>query len=174
MSARKSCVLAIAPVSRGFGLFVLDSSDRPLDWRVKEIHAGAKQKNARCVFEVDKLIEQHRPQVLVLEDHRAPGSKKRQRISELLDALAELAINSGVGVATYGPREVRATFALPPSANKDIVAAEVAKRLPALRRRVPKVKAIWESERYPMPIFVAAAVALTHRSRAQHKDGPRQ
>jgi Holliday junction resolvasome RuvABC endonuclease subunit len=167
-------MLAIAPVSRGFGLVVMDSIGTPLDWRVKEIHERPKRKNARCVFEVDRLIEEHRPQVLVLEDHRAPGSKKRKRVSELLDALTELAIDSGVGVAKYGPRHVRLSLGLAPSANKDKVAAEVAKRLPALKKRVPKLRRLWDSERYAMSVFVAASLALTHHSCAQRKDGPRQ
>jgi len=170
MSGNALRILAIAPVSRGFGIVVLDASGTPLDWRVKEIHVEPEQKNARCVYEVNKLIEAHRPQVLVLENYRAPGAKKRKRVKELLDALTELATDSGVGVATYGPRDVRAALDLPPGANKDKVAAEVAKRISILRKRVPKLRRLWESERYVMPIFIAGALALTHLSRTQRKD----
>lgn len=174
MSRGSTRILAIAPVSRGFGLIVMDSLGTTLDWRVKEIHETPKRKNARCVFEVEKLMEEHRPQVLVLEDPRAPGSKKRKRVAELLDALTELATDSGVGTATYGPREVRAALGLSSGANKDKIAAEVSKRVPVLRNRVPKLRRLWDSERYVMPLFIAAALALTHQSRAQRKDGPRQ
>lgn len=173
MSREITRILAVAPVSRGFGLVVMDSLGVPLDWRVKEIHEKPKRKNARCVFEVNKLIEEHRPHVLVLEEHRAPGSKKRKRVAELLDTLIELATDSGVGAATYGPRDIRAALGLPAGANKDKVAAEVAKHLPVLKRRLPKLRRLWDSERYAMPVFVAGALALTHLSRAQRKAGPR-
>lgn len=174
MSRESIRFLAIAPVSRGFGLVVIDSLGTPLDWRVKEIQENPKRKNAQCVLEVDKLIEAHRPQVLVLENHRAPGSKKRKRVAELLDVLTELATDSGVATAVYGPREIRAALGLSPGANKDKIAAEVSKRVPILRSRVPKLRRLWESERYAMPLFMAAALALTHLCRAQRKDGLRQ
>ncbi len=174
MSEEITRILAIAPVSRGFGLVVMDSQGAPLDWRVKEIHEKPKRKNARCVFEVNKLIEEHRPQVLVLEDQSAPGSKKRKRVAELLDALTELATDAGVGAALYGPRDIRAALSLTAGANKDKVAAEVAKRLPVLKRRLPKLRRLWDSERYAVPVFVAGALALTHLSRARRTDGPQQ
>lgn len=167
-------IMALALVSRGVGVAVMDQSGNAVDWRVKEIHEPPKRKNARCVFETNKLIEGYRPQILVLEDPHAPGAKKRKRTTELFEALKELAIDSGVGVVAYGPRELRATFELARGANKDQLAAAVAKHLPILRRRLPKPRRLWESEQYVMPIFIAFALTLTHVSRAQRKDGLRQ
>ncbi|MCA8886086.1 MAG: hypothetical protein KDA35_05650, partial [Hyphomonadaceae bacterium] len=97
-------------------------------------------------------------------------AKKRKRVKELLDALTELATDSGVGTVAYGPRDLRATLGLPADANKDKLAAEVAKRMPMLRARLPKPRRSWESERYAMSIFVAGALTLTYLSHAQRKD----
>lgn len=170
MNRDHSVILAVAPVSRGFGLVVVSSDGTLVDWRVREIHEPTRRKNARCVFELEKLFDEHRPRVLVLDDYHARGAKKRKRIRQLLDALAELAVDSGIDVARYGPREVRAALALPPGANKDRLASAVATHAPALARRVPKPRRLWESEQYVMPIFVAFALAFTHLRCAQRKD----
>src|SRR3989304_4743001 len=142
-------LIAIAPVPRGFGYIVLTRRGTPVDWRVKEIKSK-KHKNARCVVEADKFVEQYCAEVLVIEDCAAQGSKRRKRVKELLALLTDLAVDHGMGIVRYGPRDVRATFSLPPRANKDQVAKAVAERLPALAPRLPKIKRLWETERYVM------------------------
>lgn len=162
-------ILAIAPNSKGFGLAVIDGDGQPVDWRVREFHEPPKRKNARTVFEANKLIEECRPNALVLEDPHAPGSRKRKRSIALFALLSELATDSDIGVAVYGPRDLRATFGISARANKDQLAAAVAKRTPLLTRRLPKRRQLWESEKYAMSMFTAFALALTHLSRAQRR-----
>ncbi len=170
MSRPRNRILAIAPVHRGFGLVVLDTAGTLLDWRVKEIREKTRHKNARCLVEIDNIIEEHRPIALTIEDYRAPGSKKRKRVRELLDLLTEHAIDSGIGVAKYGPKDIRISLGLNPMANKLALAKEIAKRVPLLKPRTPKQVHIWQNEVYAMPISVAAALALTHQSRAQRRE----
>ncbi|MEQ1709094.1 MAG: hypothetical protein ABL864_12270 [Terricaulis sp.] len=166
MKALNQFVLALAPVSRGFGLFVVDMAGKAIDWRVREIR-DANHKNARCQAAADQLLDEFRPAVMVIEDHRAPGSRRHSRVQELLDLFAELAIAQGVDVVRYGVREVRASLGLSPRANKHKIAVEVAKRFPALERRLPKPKRIWETEAHAMAMFQAGALALTYLGRAQ-------
>ena len=170
MSRDTSYVLALAPVSRGLGVFVIDGSGRPIDWRVREVRGF--HKNARCQHFTDELLDEFQPVALVIEDHRAKGSRRSRRVGELLDLIAELGAERGLVVVRYGFQEVRAAFGLPARANKDKVAAAVAARVPALAPRLPKPKRIWETEAHVMAIFTAAALALTHLSRAQHREGP--
>jgi len=160
------CILAIAPVSRGLGLFVLGTDGTPIDWRAKDLRVKPELKNARRQFEVEKLLAAHRPLVLVIEDHRAQGSKKQQPTCDLLDLLEEEAHEKGIAVAKYGPRDVREALGLAPIVNKDVVAAKVAKRLAALERLLPKPRNKWESEQHNMPMFTAAALALAHVARS--------
>ncbi|PZO50461.1 MAG: hypothetical protein DCF16_12995 [Alphaproteobacteria bacterium] len=171
MSAAKY-VLALAPVSRGLGVFVIDTNGRPIDWRVREVRT--KHKNARCQTITDELLDEFQPIALVIEDHRALGARRSQRVGELLDLIAELGAERCLIVARYGFRDVRATLGLPPRANKDAIAAAVAERLPTLFPRVPKPKRIWETEAHSMAIFSAAALALTYLGRAQRKNEARQ
>lgn len=161
MTALKHFVLALAPVSRGFGLFVVDVAGKAIDWRVREIR-DTEHRNARCQAAADQLLDEFRPKVLVIEDHRAPGSRRHPRIQELLDLFAETALAQGVKVVRYGVHEVRAAFGLSVRANKHAVASEVAKRFPVLLQRLPKPKRIWETEAHAMAMFQAGALALTY------------
>jgi hypothetical protein len=158
-------VLALAPVSRGLGIFVIDTAGRPIDWRVHEVRGP--HKNARCQMAADQLLDEFRPVALVIEDHRAHGARRNGRVRELLDLIDELAAERGVTVARYGLRDVRVGLGLPPRANKDAAAAAVATRIPALAPRLPKPKRIWETEAHAMAMFSAAALALTHLDRTR-------
>ncbi len=160
MSADTSFVLALAPVSRGLGVFVIDTTGRSIDWRVREIRGF--HKNARAQAFADELIDEFRPVALVIEDHRATGARRSHRISVLLDLIAELGAERGLQVSRHGLKDVRVHLDLAPRANKDDIAAAVAKRLPVLAPRLPKRKRIWETEAHVMAIFTAAGLALTH------------
>ena len=170
MSRDTSYVLALAPVSRGLGVCVLDAHGRAIDWRVRE--ARTAHKNARSQALADDLINEFQPTALVIEDHRAAGARRSARICELLDLIAELGGERGLDVARCGILEVRASLGLPPRANKDAIAAEVARRLPVLAPRLPRPKRIWVTEAHAMAIFTAAALALTHLGRVQHQGRP--
>lgn len=161
MSALKQLVLALAPVSRGFGLFVVDVAGKAIDWRVREIR-DATHRNARCQAAADQLLDEFQPTTLVIEDHHAPGSRRHPRIQELLDLFAELASANGIEVVRYGIAEVRAALTLHKRANKNAIAVQVSKHFPALERRLPKPKRIWETEAHAMSIFSAAALTLTY------------
>jgi len=172
MSGDVQCILAVAPLSRGFGVFVCEISGKPIDWFVREVREIARHKNARCQVELDRLIQDHRPSVLVLEDHRAAGSKKRARIKRLLDLFAEHAEDAGMPVAKYGPYEIRVALGLPKNANKIEVANVVARRVPALKQRLPQEQPIWAHEDYGMPIFVAAGLTLAHLASRASSSAP--
>lgn len=161
MSANDTYVMAVAPVSRGFGLFVVTMKGQPIDWRVREIR-NADDKNARCQASVDQLIEEFRPVALVIEDHQAPESQRRERVQELLELLASLPDDHNIKLAKFGPARMRAALDLPPRANKHKVAAALTAHFPILASLLPPPKKIWEPEVHSMAIFSAAALAFAY------------
>lgn len=170
MSRVESYVLALAPVSRGMGMFAIATNGFPIDWRVRE--ARSAHKNVQCLHIAEELFDAYKPVALVIEDHRAPGGRRSARIADLLDLIAELGEERGIPVERYGFGDVRRALNLPSRANKSAIAAAVAERLPALAPRLPKAKHFWEPEAHGMAMFTAAALALTHLARAQHGGRP--
>jgi len=62
----QNLVLSIYPFSRGFAFVFFEGPESLFDWGVKEIKE--KHKNPRTLDEIKKLIDQYRPEVLVIED----------------------------------------------------------------------------------------------------------
>lgn len=65
-------ILAIAPASRGFGYALLEG-ERLVLWGVRSV---TEDKNDKCVAKVEDLIIRYQPEVMVLEDTAATGSRR--------------------------------------------------------------------------------------------------
>jgi hypothetical protein len=79
----------------------------------------------------------------------------------MLAAIKKEALARRIPVHVLSPRDVRKMFS-ERSTNKYEIASAVAAGLPELRTILPPKRRPWESERYNMSIFDAAAVGLAH------------
>lgn len=109
-------VLAIAPVSRGFGFAVFETIRIPIDWDVKEVRTD---KNAASLARAIALIEGYGPAVLVLEDWSDPSCKRTFRVKSLLRLIAAEAETRGVRVMRYPKSEVKRVFKTFGASTKD-------------------------------------------------------
>ena len=156
--------LAIVPSARGFGYIVFENPDLPMDWGVKEVR---KNKTRDCLLKAAVLMHMLQPSVLVLEDVHHASSRRGKRVKVLIEKMAELAQNKGVGVVRYSRRDMLTVFDRMGAHSKDDIAAAVVKLVPELAPRLPPRRRIWNSEHYSMAIFEAAALALTYFARSQ-------
>jgi Holliday junction resolvasome RuvABC endonuclease subunit len=152
-------VLAIDPISRGFG-FVLIEQEGPelVDWGVK---VCAREELA-CAVALRSLIARSEPTVIVFED---PGTARSLRrialegfVGNVSDGISDLAIP----VRMYSREEVRQAFARARAKTKAEIADLLVRRFPELRGRKPPERNIWESEDVRTSIFDALSLALTH------------
>ena len=159
MTARQSHqrVLAIDPTSRGFGYVVLEADDLLVDWGARQLRG---EKNTACVAAVMRLIERYEPDLLVLEDGTATGSRRCQRVQQLIDRLAELARRNGIRVRWISRVKVKKAFASLGASTKHQIALAIAARFPELAYQLPRARKPWMSEDCRMAIFDAAAFAL--------------
>lgn len=155
-------VLALDPVSRGFGFVVFEGPKRLVDWGV--IHVR-QDKQLRCLAFVSRLLDRYAPDVLVLENHKSRSSRRCRRVRQLLRAIQLLASAQDAATRAFGPRTVRKVFARLGARNKDQTAAIIAARFAELDPYVPPVRRPWMSEDERLAIFDAAALALTYFER---------
>src|SRR5437660_4278800 len=97
-------VLAIAPSTRGFGFAILDNEKRLLDWAGKSVK---DDKNNGCIKKVQQLIAQYQPEVIVLPDASAKGSRRSLRIRELCQLIIDAAGTQKLHVASFSSSRVR-------------------------------------------------------------------
>ena len=135
--------LAVDPTSRGLGFAVLEDRNRLVDWGGKQ--TPSKGRNGRCVAAVVALIRAHEPDLLVLEDCAAPGSRRCRRVRDLIQDLRRVAVSSRLPVRFVSPSALRETCAGSPRATKHEVAVALAKRFPELARQLPPRRKPWMS-----------------------------
>jgi Holliday junction resolvasome RuvABC endonuclease subunit len=151
-------ILAIAPSTKGFGYAVLEGHKELVDWGVKSVTGD---KNAGSVVKVEELIAHYNPQVMVLEDTVAKGSRRAPRIQKLTKRLINLAERRPVKVALFSRKQVRRAFFADGRGTKHALAEIVAKRFPEeLGFRLPPKRRAWMSDDARMGIFDAVALAL--------------
>lgn len=157
-------VLAIAPMSRGFGYAVMDGSERLADWGLKTL--DGEEKNARTISQVKRLIEVYRPNVLVMEDFWQESSNRANRIRLLGEELLLLAKSHQVATKVLRREPVWTSLVGHTGATKfevaQIVAATFAEDLEFC---LPAKRKLWKGEDKRFAIFVATALAVEIQGR---------
>jgi Holliday junction resolvasome RuvABC endonuclease subunit len=154
----QNLVLSIYPTSRGYAFVLFEGPLSLYDWGVKEIRN--KQKNERTLKSIKALIEQHRPDYLVIEDYTEKGSRRSSRIRRLYRSLVHLAAVEQVEVVRYGKNAIRSCFEPEGAHTKYEIAKTIAREIPALAHRLPRPRKIWMSEDPRQSLFDAAALGV--------------
>jgi RNase H-fold protein (predicted Holliday junction resolvase) len=100
-------VLAIDPSTRGFGFAILEGPERLIDWGVKETKTDKKRRSLKFGAE---LIERYQPRVIVVEDYEGKGSRRCQRVGELINDISKLASNRKIRVRNVSRAKVKASI----------------------------------------------------------------
>jgi len=149
-------VLAVDPFSRGVGFAVLEGQDHLIDWGIRSTGRADNAKSARVI---DKLIDRFRPDVLVLENCNAAGSRRCRRVQTLLSRIAATE-GRRVLVRLVTRRQIRAIGPLPLTSTKQGRASFLAERFPDLEALVPPARKRWSPEHDRMAIFDALSFAV--------------
>lgn len=154
--------LAIHPSVEGFGWMLFDGPLSAYRWGVSWSARGISgdaRKNKLCLKYAEKLLNEHRPAVLVLE---AITPRRHARIAQLHRALIALAAINGIPVKVFSRADIRAAFADQKATGRYAVASVVAQFIPEIRNRLPKKRRAWDTEDSDMGLFAAAALLIVH------------
>jgi hypothetical protein len=154
-------ILAIAPSTRGFGFAVFEGQGTLAVWDAKEVRGD---KNKGTLARVNELIARYEPQIVVLEDASAKGSRRAPRIRKLVQRISRLAPKRGTRVALFSRIQVREAFFPDGKGTKHEMAEIIAGRFSdELGFELPPKRRAWDKEDYRMDIFDAVALVLTLR-----------
>ena len=157
-------ILSITPSARGFGFALFEGQGTLADWGRREVKGNHKNKAA--LSKMEELIAHCQPDILVLEDTLAEGSRRAPRIRKLSQKIIALAAKRKVKVALFSRKEVRQDFFADGRGSKDETAKIIADRFPDdLGFQLPPKRPLWKSEDPRMDIFDAVALALVFRKR---------
>jgi Holliday junction resolvasome RuvABC endonuclease subunit len=155
-------LLAVALTSRGLGYAVLEGEKSLIESSHMSVRKG--DKNKQCLTKVEKLATFYRPDVLVLQDVTAKGSRRAPRIKRLHEEVIGLARKQKIKVELISEVQLRTLLLGDPRVTKHEIAEMVAKLFPdELALRLPPKRRAWESADSRMDIFDAVALAVAFR-----------
>jgi Holliday junction resolvasome RuvABC endonuclease subunit len=155
--------LSVFLSSRGFGYAVLEGNDRLVDYGKKIIN---EDKNAQSLAQIEKFIARYQPDVLVLQDVNAKGSRRAARIKELHRRVVALAKRQRLKVVKISGKELRGRLLGNENGTKQEMAELLAKQFPdELASRLPPKRKPWKSEDARMDIFEAVALTLVFQTK---------
>jgi len=156
--SRQLRVLGIAVSTRGIGFALMEGENRLVDWGVK---AAKRDKNARSLSNLAKLLAYYNPEVLVLENTASAGSRRCPRIQALTKRIVALAEGRRIKVKQFSRRQVTFRFFADGQGTKHELAEHLAGRFPEeLGFRLPPKRKAWMNEDGRMDIFDAVALAV--------------
>ena len=156
--APQHLVLAIYPFTRGLAFVFFEGPGSPYLWGIKR--TNKKRKSTKAVDEVRKLIEQHRPAALVIEDTTDGMSHRAARVRKLYRMLAHLAQSESVELQRITKHELRDCFALAGATTKYEIAKAIAVQMPNFVPRMPPIRKPWMSSDPRQSLFDAIALAI--------------
>jgi endonuclease/exonuclease/phosphatase family metal-dependent hydrolase len=163
MSDTPTRILALDVITKGFGYVVFELPFHLVSFNVAFIEGD---KRTGALARLAKLLDRVRPNVLLLEDAEAPGSRRRPRVRQLLEDLARLAREHGVIVQTVPRTAVIARFAPEGERiSKQAIAAQLVRFFPEIASQLPPRRRIWESEDHRTGMIDALALAVTYATK---------
>lgn len=158
-SRRDPRVLAVDPTTRGVAFALLEGPEILVDWGTR---TAIKDKNAGALRHVGLLLERYRPDVLVVEDVSARGSRRRERIRKLVPEVREAARSRRLRVRSVPRTAVLRAFSEIGPTTKPWIAGAIASQFPELAQKLPRRRKPWMSEDERMNIFDAVALGQTY------------
>ena len=153
-------ILAIAPTARGFGYCVME------DGAILECgYKGAKKnKNAKSVSKIEKLMNQFLPSGVVLQDLNARGCRRAPRIKELHQQVVGLAKQHKCKITLFSGKQLRGSLLDDEKGTKHEMAVFLAQKYPIeLADKLPLKRRPWENEDGRMDMFDAVELAAVFR-----------
>jgi hypothetical protein len=151
-------ILAVALSFGGFGFVVMEGQKTIIEFG-RRVADG--DKNAQSLAKMKKLLNFYRPDVLVLQDVEAKGSRRYPRIKTLNRQIKRVAEKHKIKVKLISKKQLQDLLLGNSRGTKQEMAEVLAAQFPdELALRLPPKRKPWKSEDTRMDIFDAMALAV--------------
>jgi hypothetical protein len=151
--------VSIHATTRGFAYSIFDGPGQLIDWGIK--HVGRGEKNKNCLALIECLISRFDPHALVIEDVEEAGGKRSARVRHLYRAIEKLADRATLDTYCYPWQMVFSVFKEGQPKTRHDLAVMISGMIPAIARRLPPKRKIWLPQDPRQALFDSAALALT-------------
>lgn len=153
-------ILAIDPISRGFGFVVLEEEPLQLvDWGIR---VCTRRNGATCPRALRRMIVDYEPSIVVIEGEHEVTSLRLRALGDFVSSVADVLDASAVPVRTFSRMEIRQVFSQAGAVTKEQVARVLVSHFPELTTSLPPPRKMWQSEDSRMSIFDALSLAVVY------------
>jgi hypothetical protein len=152
-------VLALHATTRGFAYSIFDGPGQLIDWGIKHVRRGDKNKESLATIE--RLIVRYDPHAIAIEDVTEAGSRRVSRVRALYREIEKLADRANLECYAYPWQMVFSVFKDGKPKTRHDLAQMVAVILPDIARRLPPKRKIWLPQDPRQALFDAAALGIT-------------
>lgn len=155
-------LLALDLHPSSFGFAVFDGPSELIDWGIKSSKHRGKDVKIPILQKLAGLINRHEPEIIVIKAPRTALVRGHALV------VVELARRHRIKMRMIPGAAIRRAFPQH-SRNKYQIATAIAEQFSELSPRLGARRKVWQSERYSMSIFDAAATGLsyfTHEGRS--------
>lgn len=157
-----SRILAIDVRHRRLGFAVFEGHRTLLGWGKRVYPASGEVEAALASKRIAALLSLYVPDSLVVLLESWHGSETPSELSEVKEAIIQLAAAHRVPIQAVIRDDVRASFSRLRCTTREEMAASLGRMYPELAWQVPPLRRTWQSEHPRMIIFDAIALGLAY------------
>ena len=152
--------LALYVTRRGIAFVCFVHPRMILDWGTKEMRG--KEKHEETLRMAKQVLDQFRPNVLVIENVEDRDTRRAPRIRLLYRAIAQYAEEQQIPTHAYSRPDITGVFAKIGASVKHEINCTIVQILPALAAWQPRKRRAFDPETPAQGIFDAAALGFTY------------
>ena len=159
-------ILAIHPVSRGFGFVVFEEPHRLIDWGVASCRKRTRTKlgwtymRSECLDKIGRHLARYQPSLVLMQDCADADSGRCHNTQRFLDSILHFSVKKKVSVRTFSREDIRKAFADFRAMTRPEIASVIANYFPELVP-LPKHRDIFIGEDARMSLFSAMSLIFT-------------
>jgi len=152
-------VLTVYPNAKGYAYALMQG---PLTILEKKMVGMSPVDNMKVVKGVQKLIREHKPQALIIENEKCKYSRKRERAKQLLRMLSNMSKKETCEVFSYTREDIRLVFEIWKAKTKYQIAEVIARNIKSFRILLYPEPRYPDSQKYITALFDAVSLGVTH------------
>lgn len=159
MTTKTPVLFCIYPNNRGFGYVLIEDPQKLIDYGIVTIRPLC---NGRILQRIEKMLKYYKAHLVITQEYNCPHARYGKRNKKLIDGIVELAQRNNLEVHRYTRIQIRDVFEQFDARTKHEVSQTIAKWLPEIAYRAPKMRKTWQPEDYNMGLFDALSLAYAH------------
>ena len=159
MKGGEKIVCALFPNALGVGYAIFNNPKELVHQQLVRVRPMCSRKSKAFI---EKLMNELKPDLVVLENPNAEKSRKRERVTKLINDIVLTCESKDINVYQYSREHIKNVFEQFGKTTKYGIAVIISEWFPKLKPQLPRPWKLGHSEQHHQGMFDAISLAMTH------------